>query len=132
MCQQHYLTSMKITLCYCHCLNGLQKGLLLCLQVRLWMNYRTAVKYIRQIRSHVIHYMCSFLDKDLRLAATRNMTDLMWQALKEPRETTISYDKEGLDLAFKYFTCSVLTLRLAGIAQINVCFLQSMVVLAFL
>jgi len=29
-------------------------------------------------------------------------------------------DRDGLELAFKYFTCSMLTLRLAGIAQINV------------
>lgn len=84
------------------------------------MNYRTAIKYVSEIRSHVIHYMCSLCEKDLRTAATRNMTDLMWQALKEPRETAATFDREGLDLAFKYFTCSMLTLRLAGIAQINV------------
>jgi len=60
------------------------------------------------------------------------MTDIVWQALREPRGTitvggsgTISevfaLDSDGLELAFKYFTCSLLTLRLAGIAQINVC-----------
>ena len=65
------------------------------------------------------------------MAATRNMTDIVWQALREPRGTitvggtgTISevytLDSDGLELAFKYFTCSMLTLRLAGIAQINV------------
>ena len=48
------------------------------------------------------------------------MTDLMWAAVKEPIETQVSFDKEGLDLAFKYFTCSTLTIRLAGITQINV------------
>lgn len=48
------------------------------------------------------------------------MTELMWAAVKEPLETHFQFDKEGLDLAFKYFTCSTLTIRLAGIAQINV------------
>jgi ubiquitin carboxyl-terminal hydrolase 34 len=53
------------------------------------------------------------------------MTDLMWAAVKEPLETHFTFDKEGLDLAFKYFTCSTLTIRLAGIAQINVRFTVS-------
>jgi len=66
--------------------------------------------------------MCKLSDQDLRLAGNRNMTDLMWAAVKEPLETHFTFDKEGLDLAFKYFTCSTLTIRLAGIAQINVRF----------
>lgn len=63
------------------------------------------------------------------------MTDIVWQALRDPRATiavgggggtfsevyTHALDSYGLELAFKYFTCSMLTLRLAGIAQINVC-----------
>lgn len=65
-------------------------------------------------------YMCKLSDKDLRMAGTRNMTDLMWAAVKEPLDTHFTFDKEGLDLAFKYFTCSTLTIRLAGITQINV------------
>jgi len=96
------------------------------------MNFSAASRYISQIRRHIVHYMCDFTEKDLRLAATRNMTDIVWQALREPRGTitvggsgTISevfaLDSDGLELAFKYFTCSLLTLRLAGIAQINVC-----------
>ena len=64
--------------------------------------------------------MCSLSDKDLRLAASKNMTDLMWTAVKDPVDGHYSFDKEGLDLAFKYFTCSTLTIRLAGITQINV------------
>ena len=54
------------------------------------------------------------------MAGTRNMTDLMWAAIKEPIETQLIFDKEGLDLAFKYFTCSTLTIRLTGVTQINV------------
>ena len=64
--------------------------------------------------------MCKLSDKDLRMAGNRNMTDLMWAAVKEPLETHFNFDKDGLELAFKYFTCSTLTIRLAGIAQINV------------
>ena len=59
-------------------------------------------------------------DRDLRMASTRSMTELMWAAVKEPLETHLSFDREGLDLAYKYFTCTTLTIRLAGIAQINV------------
>lgn len=67
--------------------------------------------------------MCKLSDKDLRMAGNRNMTDLMWSAVKEPLETHFTFDKDGLDLAFKYFTCSTLTIRLAGIAQLNVSWL---------
>ncbi len=43
----------------------------------------------------------------------------MWSAVKDPMDTPVTFDKDGLDLAFKYFTSSTLTMRLAGIAQIN-------------
>lgn len=42
----------------------------------------------------------------------------MWNAIKEPFDSP-TFDKDGLELAFKYFTSSTLTMRLAGIAQIN-------------
>ncbi|KAK3093520.1 hypothetical protein FSP39_016701 [Pinctada imbricata] len=87
--------------------------------LRLWMNIPTVMQYIVPLRSAVIRYMCKLSDKDLRMAGNRNMTELMWAAVKEPLETHFQFDKEGLDLAFKYFTCSTLTIRLAGIAQIN-------------
>ena len=87
--------------------------------LRLWMNIATVMQCIVPLRTAVIRYMCKLSDKDLRMAGTRNMTDLMWAAVKEPLDTHFTYDKEGLDLAFKYFTCSTLTIRLAGIAQIN-------------
>jgi ubiquitin carboxyl-terminal hydrolase 34 len=64
--------------------------------------------------------MCKLSDKDLRNAGSRNMTDLMWAAVKEPLDTAATYDSEVLNLAFKYFTCSTLTIRMAGISQINV------------
>lgn len=45
--------------------------------------------------------------------------DFMWASVKDPMEAPISFDRDGLDLAFKYFTSSTLTMRLAGIAHIN-------------
>lgn len=45
--------------------------------------------------------------------------DYMWSSVKDPIDTPLTFDKDGLDLAFKYFTSSTLTMRLAGIAQIN-------------
>ncbi|KAL3873492.1 hypothetical protein ACJMK2_036602 [Sinanodonta woodiana] len=87
--------------------------------LRLWMNIPTVMQYIIPLRTSVIRYMCKLSDKDLRVAGNRNMTDLMWHAVKEPLESHFNFDRDGLDLAFKYFTCSTLTIRLAGIAQIN-------------
>ncbi|XP_048258866.1 ubiquitin carboxyl-terminal hydrolase 34-like isoform X4 [Haliotis rufescens] len=87
--------------------------------LRLWMNIPTVLQCIIPLRTSVIRYMCNLSDKDLRVAGNRSMTDLMWAAVKEPLDTHFTFDKEGLDLAFKYFTCSTLTIRLAGIAQIN-------------
>lgn len=43
----------------------------------------------------------------------------MWNAIKDPLDTPMAFDVDGLDLAFKYFTSSTLTMRLAGITQIN-------------
>ena len=45
--------------------------------------------------------------------------DFMWNAIKDPLDTPVAFDIDGLDLAFKYFTSSTLTMRLAGITQIN-------------
>lgn len=43
----------------------------------------------------------------------------MWGAAKEPLDAPLAFDKDGLELAFKYFNSSTLTMRLAGVAQIN-------------
>lgn len=43
----------------------------------------------------------------------------MWAAIKDPLDSQITFDTEGLALAFKYFTSSTLTMRLAGMSQIN-------------
>lgn len=43
----------------------------------------------------------------------------MWNAIKDPLDTPVAFDIDGLDLAFKFFSSSTLTMRLAGITQIN-------------
>lgn len=45
--------------------------------------------------------------------------DFMWNAIKDPLDSQVAFDADGLDLAFKYFTSSTLTMRLAGVAHIN-------------
>ncbi|XP_074662968.1 ubiquitin carboxyl-terminal hydrolase 34-like [Tubulanus polymorphus] len=87
--------------------------------LRMWMNIPTIMQCIVPLRSHIIRYMCKLSDKDLRMAGLRNMTDLLWAAVKEPLDSQVTFDHEVLDLAFKYFTCSTLTIRLAGVSQMN-------------
>jgi hypothetical protein len=43
----------------------------------------------------------------------------MWGCVKDPLDAPLTFDRDGLDLAFKYFSSSTLTMRLAGIAHIN-------------
>lgn len=38
-------------------------------------------------------------------------SDFMWNAIKDPLDSPIAFDVDGLDLAFKYFTSSTLTMR---------------------
>lgn len=96
--------------------------------------------------------MCLLSDKDLRLAGTRNTTELMYESFKLPglnsyintlcssdsssssssssnssssqnsqeRCLVFKIDRDGLSLAYKYFTSSTLTIRLCGVAQMNV------------
>lgn len=78
------------------------------------------VQLVSHVRGHMINYMCQLSDQELRVAASHNMMDLLWSAVKEPLESHMSFDEEGLKLAFKYFSCSTLTIRLTGISQINV------------
>lgn len=65
-------------------------------------------------------YLCKLSDQELRQSAARNMADLMWSTVKEPLDTALCFDKESLDLAFKYFMSPTLTMRLAGLSQITV------------
>lgn len=79
---------------------------------------------IRQLSScsprRVCRYLCKLSDQELRQSAARNMADLMWSTVKEPLDSALCFDKESLDLAFKYFMSPTLTMRLAGLSQITV------------
>lgn len=87
--------------------------------IKLWLNYRTVIQLFVPLRVKVLQYMCKLSDQDLRSQTTKSMADFMWTAIKDPLDTQIQFDTEGLALAFKYFTSSTLTMRLAGMAQIN-------------
>lgn len=82
--------------------------------LKLWLNYRSVVQLFVPLRIKVLQYMCKLADQDLRSPATRSMADFMWAAIKDPLDTQVSFDTEGLALAFKYFTSTTLTMRLAG------------------
>lgn len=68
----------------------------------------------------LLRYLCKLSDQELRQSAARNMADLMWSTVKEPLDSALCFDKESLDLAFKYFMSPTLTMRLAGLSQITV------------
>ncbi|XP_015123639.1 ubiquitin carboxyl-terminal hydrolase 34 [Diachasma alloeum] len=88
--------------------------------LKLWLNYASVIQLFVPLRSRVMKYMCRLHDKELRTPAVRTMADFMWSAIKDPIESVLpTFDRDGLDLAFKYFTSTTLTMRLAGIAQIN-------------
>lgn len=87
--------------------------------LKLWLNYRSIVTLFVPIRSKILQYMCKLADQELRSPATKSMADFMWTAIKDPLDTQITFDTDGLALAFKYFTSTTLTMRLAGMAQIN-------------
>uniref|UniRef100_A0A182P423 ubiquitinyl hydrolase 1 n=1 Tax=Anopheles epiroticus TaxID=199890 RepID=A0A182P423_9DIPT len=87
--------------------------------IKLWLNYRSTMQLFIPLRVKVLQYMCRLSDQDLRSPATKSMADFMWTAIKDPFDSQITFDTEGLALAFKYFTSSTLTMRLAGMAQIN-------------
>jgi ubiquitin carboxyl-terminal hydrolase 34 len=65
--------------------------------------------------------MCTLSDKDLRLAGTKNTTELMYNAFRNDKnDIEFRIDLDSLQLALKFFLCSTLTIRLCGIAQMNV------------
>lgn len=93
------------------------------------------------MRSQAISFMCQLSDRDLRLVATKNTTELMYESFKELNNYCLQVnnssnncdnkqqqrsnlvfklDRDGLSLAYKYLLCTTLTIRLCGIAQMNV------------
>lgn len=88
--------------------------------LKTWLNFQSLLKYYVPFRSYVMSYLCKIVDTDMKNAtALRNMTEFIWSAVKEPVDAHISFDRDGLDLAFKYFLSPTLTMRLAGVNQIN-------------
>lgn len=47
------------------------------------------------------------------------MADFLWSSVKDNFESPLSLDKDGLELAFKYFSSTTLTMRLTGISQVG-------------
>ncbi|CAG7822666.1 unnamed protein product [Allacma fusca] len=98
-----------------------QANLLVALVTNLksWFNFQSLLKYFVPFRSTVLAYMCKLVDTELKSAHARNMAEYIWGAVKDPVDAHMNFDKDGLDLAFKYFLSSTLTMRLAGVNQIN-------------
>ncbi|XP_061685121.1 ubiquitin carboxyl-terminal hydrolase 34 isoform X2 [Syngnathoides biaculeatus] len=87
--------------------------------IRIWLHIPAVMQHIIPFRSYVIRYLCKLSDQELRQSAARNMADLMWSTVKEPLDSALCFDRESLDLAFKYFMSPTLTMRLAGLSQIT-------------
>ena len=101
--------------------------------IKMWLNYRALLQLFTPVRTNALHYMCQLNDGDLRAQAARHIADFLWSSAKENMidgsnasgagvssgTSGICFDKDGLDLAFKYFNSTTLTMRLTGITQIN-------------
>jgi len=84
--------------------------------VKLWLNYHCNTQLFVPLRSRILQYMCKLSDQSLRSAATRAMADFVWSSMRDPLDVAVNFDTEGLALAFKYFTSTTLTMRLAGMS----------------
>lgn len=89
--------------------------------VKLWLNYRAVTQLFTPVRSNALRYMCELSDAELRQQHARHIADFLWSSVKENVDGSppIAFDRDGLELAFKYFCSTTLTMRLAGITQIN-------------
>lgn len=88
--------------------------------IRNYFNISAINHKLVQIRSHVINYLCNMQDSDLRVMNNRTMFEYIWSVVKEYSTfSSLSIDRDGLQISLKYFSSSTLTMRLSGIAQIN-------------
>ena len=102
--------------------------------IKLWLNYRALVQLFSPVRTNALNFMCQLSDNELRTPTARHIADFLWSSGKEhlvvdggmvPNPTggvggsSVYFDKDGLELAYKYFNSTTLTMRLAGITQIN-------------
>ena len=99
---------------------GLAHGLVsvLC-NLKLWLNTRAISQLFGPVRGAALQYMCGLSDQQLRNQPTRAMADFLWSSVKDNFDSPLSLDKDGLELAFKYFSSTTLTMRLTGINQVN-------------
>ncbi|CAB3983712.1 Ubiquitin carboxyl-terminal hydrolase 34 [Paramuricea clavata] len=88
-------------------------------QLRVWFHVKAIVQNIMPLRGSVIRYLCKLTDKELRLSDRRLMADTMWTTVKSPPQYSLIFDRDSMDLAFRYFTSSTLTVRLTGLNQIT-------------
>ena len=89
--------------------------------IKLWLNYRAVQQIFSPVRATALSYMCTLSDSELRQQPSRQIAEFLWTSAKEGCDGSppVAFDKDGLELAFKYFCSSTLTMRLAGISQIN-------------
>lgn len=71
------------------------------------------------VRSAALQYMCGLSDQELRQQPSRAMADFLWTSAKDNFDSPLCLDKDGLELALKYFSSTTLTMRLTGINQVN-------------
>ena len=107
----------------------LPSGLAHCLvsvlcNLKPWLNPRTASPLFWTVRGAALQYMCGLSDQDLRDQPNRAMAEFLWGSVKDNSESPLSLDKDGLELAFKYFSSTTLTMRLTGINQVSVSFVK--------
>ncbi|KAK3803789.1 hypothetical protein RRG08_026024 [Elysia crispata] len=87
--------------------------------LRMWVNTPTIMSCILPLRSPIIRYMCTLSEADMRAAAAHNTMEHMWQAIKEPMDSQMTFDQEVMTLVYKCFTSTTLTIRLGSIVQIS-------------
>ncbi|OXA42165.1 Ubiquitin carboxyl-terminal hydrolase 34 [Folsomia candida] len=87
--------------------------------VKSWLNFNALLKLYVPFRAAALGYMCSLVETELKTGSARNMAECIWSSVKDPVDVHLSFDKDGLDLAFRYFLCPTLTMRLAGVNQLN-------------
>jgi len=113
--------------------------------LKLWLNCRAVGNLFLPLREAALGYLCQLSDAELRTPSARQvrardflyllpssvgthsgsipfqMADFLWNALKEGVDlfAAESFDRDGLELAFKYFLSTTLTMRLSGISQVR-------------
>lgn len=88
--------------------------------IKHYFNLSTINNELVQLRTNVINFLCKMQDCDLRMMNNRAMFEYIWSVVKEYNSYShFAFDRDGLKIAFKYFTSSTLTMRLSGLAQIN-------------